>query len=257
MHSFTGKVALITGGNSGIGAATALAFARQGASVAIAARRTEHGESVVRQIEALGAEALFLRTDVSHRAEIEAMVEQTLARFGRLDCAVNSVGAGGSAFTPIAAVEEATWDAVMNVNLKGVWLCMKYQIPPMLRQGKGAIVNIASIYGSKPSDVGHAPYCASKHGLIGLSQSAAIDYAAQGIRINCVSPGFTHSAMVDAAFHAMPEFGAAILQRHSAQKRLGNAEETAQAVLYLCSDAAGFVNGTVLTVDGGVTSRLY
>ncbi|MBS1826683.1 MAG: glucose 1-dehydrogenase [Acidobacteria bacterium] len=257
MHSFSGKVALITGGSSGIGAATALRFARGGAKVAIAARRVEQGEAMVRKIEALRAEALFVKADVSQRADIEEMVEQVVARFGRLDYAVNNAGVSGPVMTPVADVDEAGWDAVMNVNLKGVWLSMKYEIPVMLRQGGGAIVNMSSIYGSKPSELGHAPYCASKHGLVGLSKSAAIDYAGTGVRINCVSPGYTRTEVMEGAVGAMPEFFAATLQRHSAMKRLGNMEEVAEAVVWLCSDAASFVNGTVITVDGGSMARAY
>ncbi|MEP7366153.1 MAG: SDR family NAD(P)-dependent oxidoreductase, partial [Acidobacteriota bacterium] len=164
MKTFEGKVVIVTGGSSGIGAASALQFARDGAKVVIAARRKEQSEAVVRQIEALGAEGLFIQTDVSRRADAEAMVEATLARFGRLDCAVNNAGVVGPVFTPAADIDEDGWDHVMNVNLKGVWMCMKYEIPAMLRQGNGAIVNISSIYGYKPSDAGHAPYSASKFG---------------------------------------------------------------------------------------------
>jgi NAD(P)-dependent dehydrogenase (short-subunit alcohol dehydrogenase family) len=185
------------------------------------------------------------------------LVDGTLARFGRLDCAVNNSGIAGPVMVPVAEIEEEGWDAVMNINLKGVWMCMKYEIPAMLKSGKGAIVNVSSIYGFKPSDVGHAPYCASKHGVIGLSKTAAIDYAQQGIRVNVISPGFTHSEMVDPVVEALPEVMKSVVGRHSAQNRLGNAEETAEAITWLCSDAASFVNGTVLAVDGGATSRLY
>lgn len=257
MKTFEGKVVIVTGGSSGIGAAAALQFAREGANVVVAARRKEQSESVVRQIGALGAEGLFVQTDVSRRGDIEAMVEATLARFGRLDCAVNNAGVTGPVFTPAADVEEDAWDQLMNVNLKGAWMCMKYEIPAMLRHGKGAIVNVSSVYGFKPSDAGHAPYAASKFGLIGLSKSAAIDYAQQGIRINVVSPGFTHSEMVDPVVEAMPDLMNAFISRYSAQKRLGDAEEVAEAIVWLCSDAARFVNGAVLPVDGGDTSRMY
>lgn len=171
MRSFEGKVALVTGGSSGLGAATALQFAREGARVVIAARRTDQSEAVLGQIQALCGEGIFVRTDVSRAADIQVMVQSALARFGRLDCAVNNAGITGPVRTPIADVEEAQWDALMNVNLKGVWLCMKHEIPAMLAQGAGAIVNIASIYGFKPSEVGHAPYCVSRP-LQRLSRSA-------------------------------------------------------------------------------------
>ena len=158
---------------------------------------------------------------------------------------------------PVAEIDEEDWDDVMNINLRGVWMCMKYQIPAMLKHGKGAIVNISSIYGFKPSAIGHAPYCASKHGVIGLSKTAAIDYAQQGIRVNVVSPGYTHSEMVASAVESRPEVMKAVVNRYSAQNRLGDAAETAEAITWLCSDAARFVNGAVLAVDGGDTSRLY
>ena len=257
MKTFDGKVVIVTGGSSGIGAAAALQFARDGAKVVIAARRKEQSEAVVRQIEALGSEGLFTQTDVTRRADIEALVDGTLARFGRLDCAVNNAGISGAVRVPVAEIEEENWDEVMSINLKGVWMCMKYQIPAMLKQGNGAIVNISSIYGLKPSDVGHAPYCASKFGVIGLSKTAAVDYGQQGIRVNAISPGFTHSEMVDPYLDSDPGLMGALRSRHSAQNRLGDCEEIAEAITWLCSDAARFVNGAVLTADGGDTSRLY
>ena len=157
---------------------------------------------------------------------------------------------------PVADIEEEGWDEVMATNLKAVWLCMKYEIRAMLKTGKGAIVNVSSIYGLKPSDVGHAPYCASKFGVIGLSKSAAVDYGLAGIRVNVVAPGFTHSEMVDPAFESAPEFAQAILRKHSGMRRLGDAEESAEAMVWLCSDAASFINGAVLPVDGGATSGM-
>jgi A-factor type gamma-butyrolactone 1'-reductase (1S-forming) len=223
----------------------------------IAARRTDQSEAVVAQIRALGGEGFFVGTDVSRAADIQAMVQTTLARFGRLDCAVNNAGIAGPLRTPVADVEEAQWDALMNVNLKGVWLCMKHQIPAMLAQGAGAIVNIASIYGLKPSEVGHAPYCASKHGVIGLTRSAAIDYGQKGLRINAVAPGFTKSEMINPDAPGAAERYKALAARHSAMNRLGEAQEIADAVTWLCSSAARFVNGAVLTINGGETSRQY
>jgi NAD(P)-dependent dehydrogenase (short-subunit alcohol dehydrogenase family) len=162
VKKFEGKVVIVTGGSSGIGAATALAFAREGSKVVIAARRSDKSNAMVRQIEALGSEGLFIKTDISRRAEVEAMVEGTLNRFGKLECAVNNAGIVGPVSVPMAEIEESQWDEVMSINLKGVWMCMKYEISAMLRQGKGSIVNVSSIYGTKPSDVGHAPYCTSK-----------------------------------------------------------------------------------------------
>jgi len=257
MRAFEGKVALVTGASSGLGTAAALQFARLGAKVAIAARRSDRSEAVLRQIEALGGEGLFVRTDVARAADVRAMVQATLDRFGRLDCAVNNAGVTGPVRTPVADVDEAQWDAVMDVNLKGVWLCMKHEIPAMLAQGAGAIVNISSIYGYKPSEVGHAPYCVSKFGVIGLTKSAAIDYGQAGLRINAVAPGFTRSEMVDPDAPERADLLKALATRHSAMNRLGQAEETAEAITWLCSDAARFVNGAVLAVDGGDTTRLY
>ncbi|GDX61688.1 short chain dehydrogenase [Nitrosomonadaceae bacterium] len=257
MNTFKGKVALVTGASSGIGAATALHFANEGGKVIIAARRREQSESVLRQIEALGGEGLFVRTDVSKSDEVQAMVEAALSRFGRLDCAVNSAGAIGPIRTPVANIEETQWDSLMNVNLRGMWLSMKYEILAMLRHGSGAIVNIASIYGYKPSDIGHAPYSVSKFGVIGLTKSAAVDYAQMGLRVNAVAPGFTRSAMVNPDAPRAAEHLKVMTARYSAMNRLGETEEIANAICWLCSDAAKFVNGAVLTVDGGDTTRIY
>jgi len=257
MKTFEGKVVIVTGGSSGLGAAAALQFARGGANVVIAARRSDKSAAVVRQIEELGGQGFFIQTDVTKRADVEALVEGTLVRFGRLDCAVNNAGIAGPVGVPVADITEEGWDAVMNINLKGVWMCMKYEIPAMLKHGKGAIVNISSIYGFKPSDVGHAPYCTSKYGVIGLSKTAAVDYGQQGIRVNIVSPGFTHSEMVDPLAENAAELTKALVGRYSAQNRLGDAEETAEAITWLCSGAARFVSGAVLAVDGGDTTRLY
>ena len=257
MKTFEGKVALVTGGSSGLGAAAALHFAGAGAKVLIAARRDAQSAAVLRQIEALGAEGLFVRTDVSQAADVRALVDTALERFGRLDCAVNNAGVTGPLRTPVADVDEADWDALMNVNLKGVWLCMKHEIRAMLQQGSGAIVNVSSIYGYKPSDLGHAPYSASKFGVIGLTKSAAVDYGQSGLRINAVAPGFTVSGIVNPQAPGAQERYTMLAARYSAMNRLGRAEETANAIGWLCSDAAAFVNGAVLPVDGGDTARIY
>jgi NAD(P)-dependent dehydrogenase (short-subunit alcohol dehydrogenase family) len=257
MKQFEGRVALVTGGSSGLGKATALQFAREGAKVVIAARRTEQGEAIVSSITALGAEAHFVRTDVSRAMDVEAMVNAALDKFGRLDYAVNNAGVVGPMFTPVAEVTEDQWDYLMGINLRGVWLCMKHEIPAMLAQGQGAIVNVSSIYGSKPSEIGHTPYCVSKFGVIGLTKSAAVDYARAGIRINAVAPGFTRSEMVNPDESGDSEYFKVLCEKHSAMGRLGEAEEVANAIIWLCSDGARFVNGATLTIDGGDTTRLY
>ncbi|MGE0151986.1 MAG: SDR family NAD(P)-dependent oxidoreductase [Reyranellaceae bacterium] len=257
MGQFDGKVALVTGGNAGLGAATALEFARQGAKVAIAARRAEQGAAMAKRIEALGTEALYIQADMARGADIEAMVQKTLDRFGRLDCAVNNAGIAGPVSRPLAEIEEAQWDTVMAVNLKAVFLCMKHEIAAMLKQGSGAIVNVSSIYGLQASDLGHAPYCASKHGVVGLTGTAAIDYAQAGLRINAVAPGLTRSEMVDPERPGAAERYQRLMPRHTAMNRLGQADEVGKAIVFLCSEAASFVNGAVLRIDGGETMRLY
>jgi NAD(P)-dependent dehydrogenase (short-subunit alcohol dehydrogenase family) len=257
MKLFAGKVALVTGGSSGLGEATALRFAEEGARVVIAARRVEQSEGVVARITAAGGEAHFVKADISRADDVQAMVKAAVGKFGRLDCAVNNAGISGPRFTPIAEVTEEQWDQVMSVNLKGVWLCMKHEIPAMLEGGGGAIVNIASIYGLKPADMGHASYAASKHAVVGLTTSAACDYGQLGMRINAVAPGFTLSEMVDMNRPRAAEGYNKLISRHSGMKRLGNAEEAANAIVWLCSGQASYVNGAVLTVDGGGATRLY
>ncbi|GAB2563511.1 SDR family oxidoreductase [Dyella jejuensis] len=257
MNRFVGKVALVTGGSSGIGEATALRFAEEGAKVVIAARRAEQSARVVQRIIALGGEAHFVQADVSRAADVESMIKATLERFGRLDCAVNNAGVAGPRFTPLAEVTEAQWDEVMGVNMKGVWLCMKHEIPAMLATGSGAIVNVASIYGTKPSDIGHSSYSASKFGVIGLTQSAAADYGQMSLRINAVAPGFTVSEMVDPERPGAAERYHTLTARHCGMNRFGEAQETANAIVWLCSEYASFINGVVLSVDGGGATRLY
>lgn len=256
MTRLAGKSILITGGSSGLGAAAAMMMARDGARITIAARRQAESEAVVEKIKASGGEAMFVQTDITKSAEVERMVNTVVSRYGRLDCAVNNAGVA-KPFVAMADIEEEDWNNTIGVNLTGVWLCMKYEIRAMLTTGGGSIVNISSIYGQKPSDVGHSAYCASKHGVIGLSGTAAIDYARDGIRVNTVCPGYCHSEMVDPAFDELPELGRKILERHSAVQRLGASEEAAEAMAWLCSDGASFVNGTTITVDGGTTTRLY
>jgi NAD(P)-dependent dehydrogenase (short-subunit alcohol dehydrogenase family) len=251
------KVVIVTGASSGLGAAVAMVLANDGAKVVLAARRQDKGEEVLRRIVSSGGDGLFIRTDVTRRDDLENMVARTVERFGCLDGAVNNAGVPGPARTPVADIDEAGWDAVIETNLKAVFMSMKYEIPAMLAHGKGAIVNVSSIYGLKPSDLGHAAYCASKHAVIGLSKTAAIDYGDRGIRVNVVCPGFSHSEMMDPLAKARPEFLAKMVGRHSAMNRMGESDETAQAIAWLCSDAASFVNGAALAVDGGFATRLY
>ncbi|MBX3604884.1 MAG: glucose 1-dehydrogenase [Piscinibacter sp.] len=257
MTQFSGKVALVTGASSGLGEATAWRFAQEGAKVVVAARRADQGARVVQRIADAGGEAHFVQADVSRAGDVERLVAATLERFGRLDCAVNNAGIAGPRFTPIADVTEAQWDEVMGVNLKGVWLCMKHEIPALLAGGGGAIVNVASIYGLKPSDIGHASYSTSKFGVVGLTQSAASDYGQMGLRINAIAPGFTRSEMVDPNRPGAAERYRALTARHSGMNRLGHAEEAANAMVWLCSEAASYVNGAVLAVDGGGATRMY
>lgn len=256
MTRLAGKSILITGGSSGLGAAAAMLMAREGARITIAARRQAESEAVVQRIKASGGDAMFVQTDITKSAEVERMVDAVVSHYGRLDCAVNNAGVANP-FVAVADIEEDDWNTTIGVNLTGVWLCMKYEIRAMLKSGGGSIVNISSIYGQKPSDVGHSAYSASKHGVIGLSGSAAIDYAQDGIRVNTVCPGYCHSEMVTPGFEEFPELGQQVLERHSAAKRLGESAEAAEAMAWLCSDGASFINGSTITVDGGTTSRLY
>jgi NAD(P)-dependent dehydrogenase (short-subunit alcohol dehydrogenase family) len=250
---FHTKVALITGGSAGIGRATALAFAREGARVVIADVDVEGGEETARLVRTAGGEALFVPTDVSRTTDVRTLVERTVATYGRLDYACNNAGIEGTQ-APTADYPEEIWNRVININLTGVWLCMKYEIPQMLTQGGGVIVNMASILGT----VGFpnaAAYVAAKHGLIGLTRTAAIEYAPRGIRVNAVCPAFITTPMLDrAGLLTNPEVYATIVNLHPI-KRLGKPEEVAEAVIWLCSDAASFVTGHALLVDGGYVAQ--
>ena len=241
-------MALVTGGNSGIGKATAILFARQGARVVIAARRAEEGEATVAEIRRNGGEAIFVKTDVALAADAEAVVKRTVAEYGRLDCAFNNAGVSGGGL--LHEVTEADWDRMIDVNLKGVWLGMKYQIIQMLSQGGGTIVNDSSVAGLS-GYVRSTHYAASKHGVVGLTKSAALQYRDKGIRINAVCPGMIMTPMIERAF-ALP--GVEDWFRSKVPGRGGNPDEVAQAVTWLCSDAASYVTGVALPVDGGLSS---
>jgi len=247
-----GKVALVTGAASGIGRASALAFAREGAKVVVADVDVEGGEETVRLVRSAGGDALFVRADVSKADDAEAMVAGAVARYGRLDCAHNNAGIAGVRAAS-AEVPEEDWDRTLDVNLKGTWLCMKQEIRAMLKTGGGAIVNTSAanaLSGGKGSSV----YSAAAAGILGLTRSAALDYADAGLRINAVCPGVVRTPMIERMIGGRPEVEAAFVARIP-MKRLGTPEEIAEAVVWLCSDAASFVTGQALLADGGMVMR--
>jgi NAD(P)-dependent dehydrogenase (short-subunit alcohol dehydrogenase family) len=247
-----GKVALVTGGSSGIGRASALVFAREGAKVVVADVLVAGGEETVRLITERGGEAIFVKADMTKAAEVEAMVNTAVTTYGRLDCAHNNAGIEG-AMAPTAEYTEESWDRVIGVNLKGVWLCMKYEIVQMLKQGGGAIVNTAS--GAGLAGVPRMPaYVASKHGVVGLTRTAALEYAKSGIRVNAVCPGVIQTPMVERVTSQRP----GMVERMIAAEpigRMGKPEEIAEAVVWLGSEAASFVTGHAMSVDGGALAQ--
>lgn len=247
---FEGKVVLVTGASSGIGKVTAIEFAKAGAKVVIAARRVEESEQVVNQIKADGGEATFIQTDVARQDSVRNLIERTVEIYGRLDCAFNNAGIAGDVFTPTADHTEENWDTVMDVNLKGTFLCMKYEIAEMLKTGGGTIVNNSSVYGLRSSTVGHVPYAVSKHGVVALTKTAAHEYATKGIRVNAVCPGWTHSEIVDTALDAYPDLGKFISEIVPMQ-RVADSIEIARVVLWLCSDEASYITGQAIAPDGG------
>lgn len=243
------RVALITGGSSGIGYATAQAFARQGVKVVIASRGITRGEQAAHEICAAGGEALFLQTDVSQAEQVEALVTTVVKTFGRLDYACNNAGTGLFALT--AEVSEEDFDYVIGVNLKGVWLCMKYELQHMLKQGEGAIVNISSINAFK-SAAQASIYCASKSGVLGLTRAAAREYAQAGIRVNALCPGPVRTPMLETIFEDDSPEAEARYTDLVPMGRIGKPEEAAEVVLWLCSSAASYVTGHTMIMDGGL-----
>ena len=248
-----GKVALVTGGGSGIGRASALAFAREGASVVVADVAVTGGNETVTLIQTAGGVATFVRADVSQASDVAALVDAAVATYGRLDCAHNNAGIEGTAALT-AEYPEEDWDRVLAINLKGVWLCMKYEIPQMQRQGSGAIVNTASIAGLVGAYRMPA-YVASKHGVAGLTKTAALEYARAGIRVNAVCPGVIRTPMVERFFLSRHPRAETRLSAAEPVGRLGTPEEVAEAVVWLCSDAASFVTGHTMAVDGGMVAQ--
>jgi NAD(P)-dependent dehydrogenase (short-subunit alcohol dehydrogenase family) len=250
MSQFKGKVALVTGGTLGIGRATAVAFAREGAKVVVAGRNREAGAETVKQIQAIGGEAIFVVTDIAKDAEVKNLVETTVKTYGRIDFAFNNAGVEHT-IGPLISTTEADYDQVMDTNVKGVFLSMKYEIPAMLQNGGGSIVNTSSIAGFIGMP-GATVYVASKHAVIGLTKSTALEFAKQNIRINAVSPGGVDTAMLDRFTQTIPK---AALEGMHPMGRIGTVDEIASAVIYLCSPGASFITGQSLTVDGGFTAQ--
>lgn len=250
--TFQGKVALVTGGTSGIGRETALQFAQAGAKVVVAGRRSEEGQAVVREIAASGGEAIFVQTDVAQESQVKHLVDETVRRFGRLDIAFNNAGIehGGT----VAEFSEQDYRKVFDINVLGVFLSLKYEIPAMLQSGGGSIINTSSILGHVATP-GAGIYNASKFAVEGITKTAALELAGQGIRINAVAPGAIATGMID---RFAGEEGSDNRKQLAAQHpmgRLGESSEIAAAVLYLASDAASFTTGISLPVDGGYLSK--
>jgi NAD(P)-dependent dehydrogenase (short-subunit alcohol dehydrogenase family) len=244
------KVALVTGGTSGIGKATALAFSAAGAKVVFSGRRKPEGEDIANLIRNSGAECLFVRSDVASETDVRSLIQKTVESYGRLDIAFNNAGLEGS-LKPLHAQSIEDFDLLMAINVRGMFLCMKYEIQQMLTQGSGVIINNSSTVGLVGTALG-SPYVASKHAVMGLTRSAALDYAKQGIRINAVNPGVIATAMIDRVITQgiTPEKLASMVP----MGRVGQAEEIAETVVFLCSDAASYITGQSLVVDGGYTA---
>lgn len=248
-YEYDGKVALVTGASSGIGKATAIAFGAAGAKVVVAARREAESEAVAETIRSAGGEALFVQTDVSEPDQVEAMVAKTVDKFGRLDFAFNNAGGGGLPGLRMHEVSVEDWDRQTHVYLRSVFLSMKFEVTQMLEQDGGTIVNNASVLGLV-GNVGSGAYPTMKHGVVGLTKSAALTYGEDGIRVNAVCPGWIHTEMTE-TWKDDPDISSRLHARQ-AMKRHGEPEEIAGMVLWLCSDAASFTTGSAMVVDGGL-----
>jgi NAD(P)-dependent dehydrogenase (short-subunit alcohol dehydrogenase family) len=249
-QQFRGKVALVTGGASGIGEACVLTLARGGAKVVVADLNPQAGEQTVAAVSATGSEALFVRADVANPESAAQMVERTLQTFGRLDIAINNAGIGGE-LAPTGEYSVEGWRKVIEINLNGVFYCMRYEIPPMVAQGGGVIVNMASILGTV-GFANSAAYVAAKHGVVGLTKAAALEYSQQGLRINSVGPGFIKTPLLSTSLNDETQ---TYLSHLHAIGRMGEAQEVANLVAFLCSDQASFLTGGYYLVDGGYTAQ--
>lgn len=247
-----GKVVIVTGGASGIGEASALAFSREGATVVVADVQVTRGEELVGRIQSVDGKAIFIKCDVSLESDIKNMIDKTISTFGRLDCAFNNAGIEGATGDTTICTNE-NWDKTININLKAVWLCMKYQIPEMLKNGGGAIVNCSSIAGIVGFS-GIPAYTASKHGVIGLTQTAALEFANKKIRVNAICPGVIQTPMIERFTQGSTE-AIKSLAEGAPMERTGLPSEIANAALWLCSDASSFVTGHSLVADGGWVAR--
>lgn len=251
-NRFENKVCLVTGAGSGIGKATALAFAREGAAVVVAELNPEAGEKTLAEVLALGGKAIFVPVDIANREQVEHLVAVAVETFGRLDCAVNSAGIAGSVSLPTHEYPEELWFQQINVNLTGTWYCVKNQLAQMVKQGRGNIVNIASAAGlrGQPDNV---PYAASKHGIVGITRTAALEYATQNIRVNALCPTAIETPMLMEGRRKLaynPEAREKAIN-YQAMKRMGQPQEVADVALWLCSDESTFMTGHALPVDGG------
>ena len=247
-----GKIALITGGSSGIGRETAVLFAQHGAKLAIADLNPDGGQETVQMVTGTGGQAFFVQADVSQAAQVENMVNRVVAEYGRLDIAFNNAGIDGIPVRTADSTEDE-YDRIMAVNAKGVWLCLKYELQQMLLQGGGTIINTASVAGLIGAHSMSA-YAASKHAVVGLTKTAAVEYAGKGIRVNAVCPAIIRTAMVERAFAHLPQLEQGAIQNNPSH-RIGDPREVAEAVLWLASDASSFTTGATLTVDGGLTAQ--
>ncbi len=253
MQGIAGKVAIVTGGSAGIGRATAVAFGAQGAKVVVASRREQESEETLKLIRAAGGEGIFIQTDIAVPADVEGLINATVEIYGRVDIACNNAGVLGS-MQPLLDTSDEQWDWLINTNLKGTWLCMKHQIRQMVRQGGGVIVNIASVAGLVGIP-GCSAYAATKHGIVGMTKTAALEYAKAGIRVNAICPAGVLTDMVGKDYlERTPEALAAFDAVHPIG-RIARPEDIGPAVVWLCSEHAGFITGVAMPIDGGWTTQ--